>query len=232
MLGEEDHAAALLREAIKGAEGRPVTQSIAIAHLALLHGERGEWDRSSELAHEARAIVADRVGLPATCLVTAANALMLTRAGRADEALADHQMSRRHLAGFSVAAPWLNLQTRVALARASQLSGRHGEAETLADEAAAILTTVPDAVRVARQIADIRRSAAVRTKGFGPSAVTTAELRVLQYLPTHLSIAEIGDRLYLSRNTVKTHTIAIYRKLGTSSRSSAVELAREAGLLP
>ena len=54
---------------------------------------------------------------------------------------------------------------------------------------------------------------------------------MLQLLPTHLSIAEIADRLYVSRNTVKSQTIAIYRKLGTSSRSGAVEIAAAAGLL-
>jgi LuxR family maltose regulon positive regulatory protein len=54
---------------------------------------------------------------------------------------------------------------------------------------------------------------------------------VLQVLPTHLSLAEIAARLYVSRNTIKAQTIAIYRKLGTSSRSGAVELARAAGLL-
>jgi LuxR family maltose regulon positive regulatory protein len=44
-------------------------------------------------------------------------------------------------------------------------------------------------------------------------------------------VAEIADRLYVSRNTVKSQTIAIYRKLGTSSRGGAVEIAVAAGLL-
>jgi LuxR family maltose regulon positive regulatory protein len=232
MLGDEERAESLLRDSIRGAVGRPVTQSIAIAHLAVMQLEQGRWDLAAELASQARAVVADRLGLPVTCLVTATSALVLMRGGRADEALADHQMSRRHLAGLTDAAPWLNLQTRIALARASVLAGRQIEADTLADEIASILATVPDAVRVSRQLADLRRSFAAKTNKFGPASLTTAELRVLQYLPTHLSIAEVADRLYLSRNTVKTHTIAIYRKLGTSSRSSAVDLAREAGLLP
>ena len=66
---------------------------------------------------------------------------------------------------------------------------------------------------------------------FGPASLTTAELRVLQLLPTHLSVAEIADRLYVSRNTVKSQTIAIYRKLGASSRSEAIDVAVSAGLL-
>jgi len=51
------------------------------------------------------------------------------------------------------------------------------------------------------------------------------------WLATHLSFREIGDRLYLSMNTVKTEALATYRKLGVSSRSEAVEAAVAAGLL-
>jgi LuxR family transcriptional regulator, maltose regulon positive regulatory protein len=65
----------------------------------------------------------------------------------------------------------------------------------------------------------------------GVSSLTTAELRLLPLLPTHLSFHEIADRLYLSRNTVKTHAISIYRKLGVSSRGEAVQRAQEIGLL-
>ncbi len=50
------------------------------------------------------------------------------------------------------------------------------------------------------------------------SPLTPAELRVLRYLPTHLSFAEIADEVYVSRNTVKTQAIAVYRKLGVGSR--------------
>ena len=66
----------------------------------------------------------------------------------------------------------------------------------------------------------------------GPSSLTTAQLSVLHFLPTNLSIAEIGQRLFVSRNTAKSHIAAIYMKLGISSRGAAVEAARKAGLLP
>jgi LuxR family maltose regulon positive regulatory protein len=60
--------------------------------------------------------------------------------------------------------------------------------------------------------------------------LTSSELRVLSFLPTHLSLQEIADRLYLSRATVKTHVAAIYDKLGVPGRSEAVEIIEELGL--
>ena len=63
-------------------------------------------------------------------------------------------------------------------------------------------------------------------------ALTKAEMRVLQLLPTHLSLGEIGEELHTSRNTVKTHVAAIYRKLQCSTRTEAVDRGRDLGLLP
>jgi LuxR family maltose regulon positive regulatory protein len=62
-------------------------------------------------------------------------------------------------------------------------------------------------------------------------ALSKAEMRVLQLLPTHLSLGEIGDELHTSRNTVKTHVAAVYRKLHCSARSEAVDKGADLGLL-
>jgi LuxR family maltose regulon positive regulatory protein len=63
-------------------------------------------------------------------------------------------------------------------------------------------------------------------------ALTERELRILRYLPTMLSNAEIGAEIFVSLNTVKTHLRSIYRKLSASGRAEAVERARALGLLP
>jgi DNA-binding CsgD family transcriptional regulator len=72
---------------------------------------------------------------------------------------------------------------------------------------------------------------AIRGGTVGASTLTSAELRLLPLLATHLSFRELGERLYLSRHTVKTQAMSIYRKLGASSRSEAIQRAREAGVL-
>ena len=56
-------------------------------------------------------------------------------------------------------------------------------------------------------------------------------MSVLRLLGSELSIAEIGDELYISRNTVKTHVRGIYRKLDADTRAAAVARARELRLL-
>src|SRR6185369_1820323 len=65
----------------------------------------------------------------------------------------------------------------------------------------------------------------------GASSLTAAELRLLPLLSTHLSFADLAAELSVSPNTVKTHAVSIYRKLGVSSRGGAVTRARELGLL-
>jgi LuxR family maltose regulon positive regulatory protein len=71
---------------------------------------------------------------------------------------------------------------------------------------------------------------AARAEMVGVASLTSAELRLLPFLSTHLSLAEIGERLLISRNTVKTQAISIYRKLGASSRSETIVRMQEFGL--
>jgi LuxR family transcriptional regulator, maltose regulon positive regulatory protein len=61
--------------------------------------------------------------------------------------------------------------------------------------------------------------------------LTNAELRVLRLLPSHLSFRQIGARLQVSNNTIKTQALAVYRKLDVTCRSDAVERGRKAGLI-
>jgi LuxR family maltose regulon positive regulatory protein len=58
-----------------------------------------------------------------------------------------------------------------------------------------------------------------------------SELRVLRYLPTHLSAPEVASALSVSTSTVKTHMRNLYAKLGAHSRAEAVERGRALGML-
>jgi LuxR family maltose regulon positive regulatory protein len=78
---------------------------------------------------------------------------------------------------------------------------------------------------------DRRTRALSEPEGRWASSLTPAERRLLPLLATHLSFREIGERLFVSRNTVKTQAIAVYRKFGVSSRSAAIERAVALGLI-
>jgi LuxR family maltose regulon positive regulatory protein len=233
MLGDEVAARRWLREGADTTLDRPFMSGLCLAHLALIDIEQGRWEDATIAARKARASIGDTAAIASSVLVLSVAVLVETHAGHGDAIEAERLLCRKHLTNLVDAAPWVNMQARVALARTSLLRGDRVEAAALLDEATAILEVMPGAVRVAEQVASLQREVAMRdrSQSFGPSALTTAELRVLQLLPTHLSIAEIADRLYVSRNTVKSQTISIYRKLGTSSRSGAVEIAVAGGLL-
>jgi LuxR family maltose regulon positive regulatory protein len=106
-------------------------------------------------------------------------------------------------------------------------------ARILLQEIEEVLTRHPALGIFAGQAGDLRAelSSARRSSAPGASALTAAELRLLPMLPTHLSFPQIGEEMFLSPNTVKSHAVSIYRKLGATSRSQAVTRSRELGLL-
>ena len=131
------------------------------------------------------------------------------------------------------AIPWLAVQVRLELGHAHvTLRDRNG-ASALLGEAKDILALRPSLGVLAEQIAELEREIDAMPKATdgGGSGLTPAELRLLPLLSTHLSFREIGEQLFVSRNTIKTQAISVYRKLGVSSRSDAIARAVELGLV-
>ena len=62
--------------------------------------------------------------------------------------------------------------------------------------------------------------------------ITPRELEILNQIAAGLSNREIAERLYVSENTVKTHAASVFEKLNAKRRTQAVQLAKQAGLLP
>ena len=106
-------------------------------------------------------------------------------------------------------------------------------ARTLMREIDEILRRRPHLGVLVEQAEELRmRLTAERAPGInGASSLTTAELRVLPMLATHLSYPEIGAEMYLSVHTIKTQARSIFQKLEVGSRSQAVARSRELGLL-
>ena len=73
---------------------------------------------------------------------------------------------------------------------------------------------------------------ALNTAKIEELAITARELEVLQLIAEGLSNREIAEKLFVSENTVKTHSRRIFDKLGARRRTQAVQLAKEFGLIP
>jgi NarL family two-component system response regulator LiaR len=62
--------------------------------------------------------------------------------------------------------------------------------------------------------------------------ITRRELDILELIAQGLSNREIAEKLFVSENTVKTHSSRVFDKLGAKRRTQAVQLGKEFGLLP
>ena len=207
--------------------------SFALAALSMLATQSGDHTRAAELACRALRLV-KRAGLEqyATSVlaytVSARNAL---RSGDPNEArqLLGQAHAKRPL--LSSALPTVSVQTLLEMANAEIELANIASARELVREIASIIDQRSVGV-LEGQFRELKDHLAKMPKGrVGAATLTTAELRLLPLLVTHLSFPEIGERLFVSRHTVKSQAMSIYRKLGASTRSEAVDLAREMHLL-
>jgi LuxR family maltose regulon positive regulatory protein len=130
------------------------------------------------------------------------------------------------------ALPFFGLLARIQAVRASIALREPALARTLLAEAEEILELRPDMGTLAVEVEQLRPVvASLRTAQPGPWTLTAAELRLLAYLPTHLTFREIAQRMFLSPHTIKTQAMSIYSKLEVSSRREAIERAVEVNLL-
>ncbi len=222
-------------EAFTAAAGPTIAGCIALAERSLLAAERGETDHAASLAEQARAFVDERGlgGCPVMSIVYAASARAAIRGGDSAGARKELAAAKRLRPRLLHTLPWLSLQARVELAHAHISLADHAEARVLAAEADELLVRHGDMGELASRARELRDEVNLLQ---GPSArwastLTDAELRLLPLLTTHLSFREIGERLFVSRNTVKTQAVSMYRKLGVSSRGEALERAAELGLV-
>jgi LuxR family maltose regulon positive regulatory protein len=210
-------------------------RAICLSFAAILLDLDGDRDAAAARGAEAYRIVRDFAldHAPAAASATAAmHSLVCARSGRRSEALMCLEVCRSALSGFAEVGPWYNVLTRLAMIRTSLLVDPR-QASTLLSEIEHHLRFEPDDGGLRHHVAALRTQVASARKVSADRSwsLTAAELRVLQYLPTNLGLGDIATRLFISRNTVKSHTSSIYRKLGTTTRTQTVELAREAGLL-
>jgi LuxR family maltose regulon positive regulatory protein len=231
LVGAEAEADSVLAEAARvGAlYGCTETQMIATSQRSLLAWRRQDRDAAVALSVEASELLlrADLKAYPTAAAALAASAQTALRQGRWADARQLVDAAEPLRASVTDAVPWLAVGIRLELGQC-YLTLRDGEAaRVLVDEIDAILHGQPRLGVLVEQARELSRDVDAMGEPLRGSRarLTPAELRLLPLLATHLSFREIAEQLEVSRNTVKTQAISIYRKLGVNGRSEAIRIS-------
>ena len=237
LLGATECATDDLTAAVEKGMPRGATEDVylAQAQLALLAANQGAWGQAGRRAAEAQALV-DEAGLgdySSSALAHVATARVALHEARQEDARAALTRAHRLRPMLDHGIPWVTVEVGLELTRAHLALAEPGAARTVLTETEQLLELRPHMGSLVEDARDLGDRVA-ETSGSGGAwamSLTGAELRLLPFLATHLMFPEIASRLFISRNTVKTEAVSIYRKFGVSSRSEAIERAVEVGLL-
>jgi LuxR family maltose regulon positive regulatory protein len=229
-------ARAKLQEAerLGRALGVTVVEANALAWQGLLALLADDWASAAPLIERTAELVevhrVDRLTTSAFCVTVVA--LLHATQGRREQARMALATARRLTVEARRIAPWFTVAGPLLQARAAILLGEGALARTLCVEARTHMTRDLAGTVLTDLLADTEAMLrTIQSEGVAASTITAAELRVLQFLPSRLTFQQIGEHLFLSQTTVKTHAMSIYRKLGATSRDDAVSRALALGLV-
>ena len=220
-----------------GRERDPATAVAAYGQLALIAGDHNDWSTCEVNVETAFDLIAgsELQEYWMGSFARLANGRMLGRQRKTSEAQAELTravtLARRGVGVIELA------YVLISIAEARRELGDRRSAIQLVREARELSAHAPDPGTVVPRLLDrAERSLRLVSEPQGSRLVTFEELTareaaVLRLLPTGLSAREIGQELGVSRNTVKTHSKNLYRKLGAADRREAVARGRELGLL-
>ena len=218
----------------------PIIRTLALSCLSLAEAECGHQVLSRGLAEDAMQVV-DSVGLqgtPQASLAFTALGLAQAEAGEMTAAVATIEQGLVLRRKNPAQGPWGALHHVLAGARVAMRGrrARGGEAAGRGGVGPDGCLSRGDGAHAGETASDRGRDlrvdpAATTTEPLGHEVLTDRELEVLRLLQGSLSLSEIAGELYISPNTVKTHAKAVYRKLGVSSRTEAVRIARGSQLV-
>jgi LuxR family maltose regulon positive regulatory protein len=211
--------------AVAAGEERWLLLASALAYRSLVAGERDQSDEQRWLAEDAADVAREHDLNEMLGEVHLALGVALEEQGDLAGAL---PCLERAVTVQRAGQPLDLVLALIHHAHALQAAGRRDEAAAAIAEAATTIDSCPDPGRLRQRLeASERVSVAHPREG----DLSGRELMVLRMLKGSLSERDIGRELYLSHNTIHSHTKSIYRKLGVSSRTQAVQRALSLGLL-
>ena len=228
--GEASEARKPLEQALRfTGDGQPILRISTLCVLSFVAADEGHSEEAESLAREAHGVVQkfELERIPQSSAVPIALGRALAERGKVAEAQIELEKGISKRRRFPSLSPWPTLVGLMALAPVRSARGERAEARALLAEAHAIIETYPDAGMFPELLERRERELSRRNRqeGAHTKELTERELAVLRLLDGERSNREIGQILYVSPNTVKSHVKSIYRKLGVSSRKEAAEQA-------
>lgn len=235
MQGSLDEAEALLREAVElcdhlGTSGSGISGRAGLAMLAV---ERGRWDEVSQLVESANILI-ETSGIEefmGSALVRGVSAQLAMRRGDTAAALREVAEAENLLrfvaddvAVFAVAVRVLNSRTLIDAGDLAAAAAVIAVLDTLVGDESAFPMAAQWLGALHTRLAEVQGQ-------HGNTALSPAELRLAPWLATQFTYPDIAERLFVSVHTVKAQVTSIYRKLGVTSRTQAVERMRQLGLI-
>ena len=235
--GELDEARRIAVQAVErpDAPDRPEGYVVSLGLLALLDAEQGRTEGAEAWARQAISFARNRFHADSwrVSLAHLGLALACTATGRLDEA--EREALRGERLRRSPQPTVGHAHALLVLAHVRVARSRLERAATVLERAQREIAEFPDPGRLPAIAATVEQDLITARANAGNGHVverpSAAELAVLRCLAAGLSRREIGTRLYISLNTVKTHIRELYRKLGATSRAEAVARAEALGLL-
>ena len=237
LVGELDEAWTAASRAVEhpDAARRAPGYALARSTLALIAADRGLLASARAHAEKARAILGGITSSRSWLGANAAMAIGAVLTGEGDLAGAEREFAYAERFFRDEVATVHHARLLVRLADVRCRRGRLDDAAATLSRARQAIAELGDSGTVPLLAAEVEKALEQARRDASGGEIleppSEAELAVLRLLATDLSAREIGGELFVSANTVRSHTRALYRKLGVRSREGAVARANALGLL-
>jgi LuxR family transcriptional regulator, maltose regulon positive regulatory protein len=231
--GDSSRARRPLEEALALTEsGQRLVRMVTLSFLSFVAADEGHLEVAESHARAAQALVEGLrpFAIPQTSLAPIALGRALAERGNLVEAQAELESGLSLRQRFPGLSPWPTLIGLLALAPVRAARGDRAGGRAALAEARAILEDFPDSGVFPDLLERQERKLRARKRQLN-GELTEREMDVLRLLGGELSTRQMAQSLYVAPSTVRTQIKSIYRKLGVSSRSAAVEDARARGLI-